>query len=148
MVNWPVAPEQVAQENGLKLDRVLTAVSELGREAILLHARGEPVDEFAVDDGRTERGRIVLASQHERIPHPGVAGAEDHEAVGVAALDEITVGPGVGGSPPVEIDVGGDEPAQGWRSQPAWGARRRRPGPPGAVKKPSSARLSSSGSAG
>jgi hypothetical protein len=103
--------KQVAEKDGLELDRVLAAMGQLGREAVLSGPRGHGVDQIAVDGGCAQRGRVVLARQREGIRHPGVARAEDHKAVGVAALGEVAIGPGIGGTTAVVVDVRGDDTA-------------------------------------
>src|SRR6185369_3680941 len=102
---------EIAEEDGLELDRVLAAMGQLGAEAVLAGPAGHPLHEVAVDGGGAERRRVVLPRERERIAHARVTGAEDHEEVAVAGLGEPTVGPGVCGAAPVEVDVGGDRAA-------------------------------------
>ena len=108
-----VAPvgEEIAEEDGLELDRVLDPVGQLGAEAILTRARGERVDEVAIDRGGPQRAGVVLPGERERVLHAGVTGAEDHEEVGSASLRQLAIGPRVRGAAPVVVDVGRDHPA-------------------------------------
>ena len=110
------AREEVAEEHRLELDRVLVAVRPLGGEAVLARPRAEPLDEIHVDRGRAQRRVVRLARERERVRHPGVTGAEDHEQVGVAALGEVAVAPGVGGAAAVKVDVRRDQRADGLRA--------------------------------
>ena len=43
--------------------------------------------------------------------HPGVAGAEDHEEVGLASLGQLAIGPRVRGAAAMVVDVGRDHAA-------------------------------------
>ena len=99
--------------------------------------------ELPIDAGRAERRVVVLARQREGIGHAGVAGAEDDEEVGIAALGEVAIGPRVGGTAAVEVDVGRDEPADSTALEIAHRSR-----PCGEVKKPSMRRAQLSGVVG
>jgi hypothetical protein len=108
----PPARVQVLEEDGLELDGVLATMRDLGREEVeAARPARQGVDEVAVDGGGPERGVVRFAGEGERLPHPGMAGAEDDEQVGVPALGEVAIGPRVGGAAAMEVDVRGDHGA-------------------------------------
>ena len=96
---------EVTEEDGLEFDRVLDAVGELGPEAVLTRALRQRLHEVAVHGDVSERARVVLPGERERVLHSGVAGAEHHEHVGLAPLGQIAIRPCVGGTTAVEVDV-------------------------------------------
>ncbi len=110
-----VAPpaEEVAKEHRLELDRVLRPMPDLRREAVVLRPTDEGVDEVLIGRGGAERCVVVLAREGKRHREARVAGAEDHEDIGVATFGEVAVRPGVGGTTAVEVDVGRDDRAHG-----------------------------------
>ena len=101
----PPAPEQVLEEDGLELDRVLGPVAQLVLEQVGAGLRGDPIDVGAVGRDQPERRREVLAGQREPIAAILVRHAQDHEGVGVGLLDQLLVGPGVDRAAAVEVDV-------------------------------------------
>src|SRR4029079_18952006 len=97
-----------------ELDRMLAAVRDLGAEEIETSgASGQRVDEVDVDGGGTEWRVVRLARDGERLGHPRVTGAEDHEPVGVAALGEIAIRPGIGRAAAMKVDVRRDHRSDG-----------------------------------
>ena len=120
------ASEEVAQEHGLELDRVLVAVRQLGGEAVLSCARGDRLDEIDVDGRGAERRVVRLAREREWMRHPCVAGSEDHEDIRRAALGEVAVAPRIGRAAAMEIDVRCDERADR-RASPRRAVDRSRP---------------------
>src|SRR2546428_9883061 len=103
----------------MEFDRVPDAVGELGPEAVLTRALRQRLHEVAVHGDVSERARVVLPGERERVLHSGVAGAEEPEHVRLAPLGPIAIRPCVGGGTPVGSAL--------WR----------RPGPPpGAPRSP------------
>src|SRR5439155_9472254 len=115
-----VAPgrEEIAEEHGLELDRVLVAVRHLGAEAVLPGPPRETLDEVHVDRRRAEWRLVRLPREREGMPHARVTGPEDHEQVRVAALGEVAVAPRVRGSAAMKVDVRRDERTDGLRRRP------------------------------
>src|SRR5256712_13990613 len=89
----------------MEFDRVPDAVGELGPEAVLTRALRQRLHEVAVHGDVSEWARVVLPGERERVLHSGVASAEDHEDVSLAPLGQIAIGPRVGGTTSVEVDV-------------------------------------------
>jgi hypothetical protein len=112
----PLISQHPPQHHGLELYRVLAAVSALrGQEVVGISAL-ERFVEAAIHFRGAQRRVVGLERRCEGIAHAGVAGAEDHEEIGVGALEERPVGPRVGRSAAVEVDVWSDEPADPlWR---------------------------------
>jgi hypothetical protein len=108
----PFLAEDVAEEDGLELERVLALVIELVGVGIEVAGRGESVDRGEVGLHRAERRRERLPAESERLAHRRVGGAEEDERVGVLRErgGERVVGRAVAARATPRIDVRGDEP--------------------------------------
>src|SRR5258706_14998987 len=88
---------------------MLGAVEVFVGEKIAAPGLPEPPDEFLVGlDGAERRGE-VLERGDERARAAAVRRAEENVEVGAGALDELSVGPGVGGAAAMKIDVRRDD---------------------------------------
>jgi hypothetical protein len=74
-------PDEVLDEHGLKLERVLALVIEDIREGIERRARGDGVDGGVVHGHAAQWSLEGLAAECERFAHRGMRGAEKDECI-------------------------------------------------------------------
>src|SRR5688572_22605863 len=100
---------KILQADGLKLDRVLTAMGNLVVEVVDIQFRRQAAHEIAIRLRAPQRSVIVFFGQRETVVHRIVTGAKNNESVSRGMDSQSAIGMSVGRSAAVKINVRRDQ---------------------------------------
>ena len=98
-------PSRCWRNTRLEFDRVLAPMRGLVLKQMGARPRRETIDIIAIGGHHAERGVEIVACKDEPLSAKLVGDADHDEDLGVGGLQQFAIGPGINGSPAIEVDV-------------------------------------------